>query len=637
MSSTFWDYLVRTAARITDRALEGIETLDKWGKQREWRLREFFVMMGLDPIPERCELNPQVLGELSGEGYRVEKVAYQLLPKVWGTAHIYRPDPMPEGKLPAVLYVCGHRPIGTHGYQEHAIMWARRGYICLVFDTIEQGDNPGDHHGIYHGRRYDLISLGYTPAGGELWNSIRALDLLLSLPEVDEGRVGATGISGGGAHSLFLAVADERVGAVASVAGTDSIKTLVAHRHVWHHCDCMMLFNIFQRDTSELIALIAPRPLLLCFARQDSLFTPDGWRTMFEKIRRIYALYGEEERCQLFDYPGPHAYRPETVETINRWFDRYVAGEERPMLGLEGEEHDEKDTSVFHGAPPEEDRLDLLPELISPRGRVRLPERPEEWPGIREEAKHKLLEAPLSWLRRSEERLSMERIGDYLAGERRYLIYQGEIEDVGVWLEAMLPEKPTGKVVIGIVRPGESIPGVLGRLGGACGPHGYVAFEPRGTGLSALDRSNSLDFRHAMRSGLWIGLTWPLVAIHDILRLLDLLRSQPEFEGQKVYLYGKGEAGVACIYAAALNESVAGVVADSVPTTHLDGGHIIGILRVLDIPQALGLIAPRPVGLISFGPYMSLWTERLYQRLGIPERFMRGDLRGVMRGMLRDP
>ena len=62
---------------------------------------------------------------------------------------------------------------------------------------------------------------------------------MLSLPEVDEDRVGATGISGGGAHSLFLAVADERIKTVASVAGTDCVKTLVGHRHVWGHCDCM--------------------------------------------------------------------------------------------------------------------------------------------------------------------------------------------------------------------------------------------------------------------------------------------------------------------------------------------------------------------------------------------------------------
>ena len=321
-------------------------------------------------------------------------MAYQILPDVWGAAHIYRPDPMPEGKLPAVLYVCGHIAIGTHGFQEHPIMWARKGYVCLIFDTIEQGDNPGDHHGIYDGKRLDWFSLGYTPAGGELWNSMRALDLLLSLPEVDEDRVGATGISGGGAHSLFLAVADERIKTVASVAGTDCVKTLVGHRHVWGHCDCMFPLNLYRRDASEFLALIAPRPLLLCFAREDSLYTPEGWRGMFEKVRKVYELYGEGEKCQLFEYPGPHAYSPEAVRVINDWFDRFVAGERKPKGELRGEERTEPETSVFHGAPTEVDRLDILPQLLARRGRVRLPEGPKDWLGIREEVVRKLVEGP---------------------------------------------------------------------------------------------------------------------------------------------------------------------------------------------------------------------------------------------------
>jgi len=625
MGGTFWDYIARTATRITERAFEGIKTLQDWRGERDGRLKEFMKMMGLDPMPEKCDLDPQTLGEFPGEGYRVEKVAYRILPEVWGTAHIYRPDPMPDGKLPAVLYVCGHRPIGTHGYQPHGIMWAKRGYLCLSFDTIEQGDNPGDHHGLYYGERFDWVSLGYTPAGGELWNSIRALDLLLSLPEVNPDKVGATGISGGGAHSLFLAVADERVKAVASVAGTDSIETLVGHGHAWGHCDCMMLFNIYQRDTSEFFALIAPRPLLLCFAIHDSLYTPKGWRGMYERIKRIYQLYGQADKCELFEYPGPHSYQPETIETINRWFDEHIAGEEKPMIELGGEEHGERVTSVFNGAPPEPDRLDLLPELITRRGRVRLPSSQEEWEETKRELRHRLIETPLSWIERSDEELSMEMIGDYMAGERRYLVYQGEIGGMDVWLELITPKEPTDKLLLAVLNPDESVREVMGRVGGG---HAYAVFEPRGAGLSAPNPSNTIDFKHLTRSALWIGLTWTTMAIHDTLKAIRFLRE--EFEERRIFLYGKGDAGVACVYAALLDEEVGGVVADSIPTTHLDGGHIIGILKVLDIPQALGMIAPRPLGLVNFGPYRSLWTERLYERLGVRDRLFIGGLGGAI-------
>jgi dienelactone hydrolase len=630
MGDTLWGYIVRTAARITERAFEGIGTLREWCDERDTRKREFMQMMGLEPMPERCDLDPITLGDFSGRGYRVEKVAYRILPDVWGSAHIYRPDPLPEGKSPAILYLCGHKPIGTHGYQQHGIMWARRGYICLLFDTIEQGDNPGDHHGLYYGRRFDWISLGYTPAGGELWNSIRALDLLLSLPEVDRDRVGATGISGGGAHSLFLAVADERVKAVASVAGTDSIETLVGHRHVWGHCDCMMPFNIYRRDTSELFALIAPRPLLLCFAIHDSLYTPAGWRGMYERIRKIYELYGKPDKCRLFEYPGPHSYQPETIEAISKWFDEHLAGEERPMIGLGEEEHEERTTTVFNGAPPEPDRLCLLPELKTRHGRVRLPSSLDEWEEAKKELRRRLLEAPLNWIERSEERLSMEMIGDYMEGERRHLVYKGEIEGVEVWLELITPKEPMGELVLAVLNPGESVREVMGRVGGW---YPYAVFEPRGAGLSAPDPSNAIDFRHLVRSALWVGLTWTTIAIHDILKAIRFLRG--EFEWRRIFLYGKGDAGVACVYAAALDEEVGGVVADSIPTTHLEGGHIIGILKVLDIPQALGMVAPRYLGLVNFGPYRSLWTERLYDRLGIRDRLFIGGLREAVGRMIR--
>ena len=632
--ASLWDYIVKTAERITEGALRDVGSLDDWLRQRERRLREFLEMMGLWPLPERPDLGPQTLGEFRGEGYRAEKVAYQLLPDVWGTAHIYRPDPLPEGKLPAVLYVCGHKPVGTHGYQEHAILWARRGYVCLIFDTIEQGDNPGNHHGIYDGRRLDWVSLGYTPAGGELWNSIRALDLLLSLPEVDQGRVGATGISGGGAHSLFLAIADERVRAVASVAGTDCVKTLVSHRHVWGHCDCMFPFNLYRRDTSEFLALIAPRPLLLCFAREDSLYTPEGWRGMFERVRKVYELYGEPEKCQLFEYPGPHAYSPEAVERICQWFDRFVAGEERPKVELGGEEQDERATSVFHGAPPDVDRLDILPELLARRGRVRLPKGPDDWPRIREGVVRKLVEGPLRWAVGSEEKFEPLWRGDYLTDGRRHVVVRGEIGGVEVWLEALLPKEPTGKLVLGLAGPDEGAKAVLSRLSGACGPHGACALEPRGSGLTALNPRNSRDYVQALRSALWVGLTPTLLAVHDLLRALEFLRSEEGFEGQKVYLYGRGEAGVACLYVAALDESVAGVVVDSIPVSHAEGAHLIGILRVLDIPQALGLPAPRPVGVVSPGRRLTLWAERLYRRLGAPEGLVVGDLVAVMSRVL---
>ena len=149
-----------------------------------------------------------------------------------------------------------------------------------------------------------------------------------------------------------------------------------------------------------------------------------------------------------------------------------------------------------------------------------------------------------------------------------------------------------------------------------------------------MNRGNWRDYMQALRSALWVGLTPTLLMAHDLLRALDLLQSERGFEGQKVYLYGKGEARVASLYSAILDESISGAVLESIPTSHTEGAHIIGILRVLDIPQAVGLLAPRPVGVVNPGRRLLLWAERLYGRLGLPRRLIVGDLNAVFGRML---
>ena len=95
--------------------------------------------------------------------------------------------------LPAILYVCGHANVvedgvslgNKTGYQHHGVWFARHGYVCLVIDTIQLGEIRGEHHGTYKLGRWWWTSRGYTPAGVEAWNGIRALDYLETRPEVD--------------------------------------------------------------------------------------------------------------------------------------------------------------------------------------------------------------------------------------------------------------------------------------------------------------------------------------------------------------------------------------------------------------------------------------------------------------------
>ncbi|MHB9025372.1 MAG: alpha/beta hydrolase family protein [Armatimonadota bacterium] len=628
MSITLWQFYVDEARRIGERSLRGIDSPAQWQAERPERRRQFLAAMGLDPLPERCDLRATTYGSFAGEGFRAETVAYQLFPDVWCTGNLYRPDPLPAGQLPAVLYLSGHRRIGVLGYQRHAALWAQRGYACLITDTIEQHDNPGDHHQTFRGDRYDFISRGYTAAGGELWSSIRALDLLLSLPEVDPARVGTTGISGGGALSFFLTAADERICAVSTVAGVYTIADLLADRGLECHCDCIFPLNLHGQDSPDFAALIAPRPLQFCFAMEDRLYNPQGIHRLWEKTRDIYRLYGAEEQCALFTYPGPHMYQPETITAINGWFDRYVAGEARPDRPLPETELPERVVTVFNGLPPEPNRLDLLPELMTRQGSLPLPRTAEEWAGTWEEALGALRARVLHWLDRPEKGLQVDTVGEWRTADGDYLVYRGSNGGMEAWAELLLPDAGKHTWVIGVADRGEQLLQVRLRLEGRQTGYGYGAIEPRGAGLAGYDPRNAVSI---IRAGIAVGLTQTLLWIEDISEMLRFFRTLPAGQDARMMLYGRGDAAVACLYAAILDERVAGVVLEDLPASHAQGGHLPAVLGVLDIPQALGLLAPRPVGLVNPRAPLATWPERLYGRLGCPERFITGNtLKGVL-------
>src|SRR2546422_6331917 len=263
-------FLERESREIASKFLAGMETREKWQGQAGERRRQYLEMLGLWPLPEKTPLNPKVTGTHERDGFRVENLHFQSRPGLYVTANLYLPAEVKE-KLPAVLYVCGHSGRGRDGnktaFQHHGMWFATHGFVCLITDTLQLGEVPGIHHGTYNYGRWWWPARGYTPAGVECWNGIRAIDYLQSRPEVDAERIAITGISGGGMASFWVAAADERVKAAVPVSGLSDLETYVVDRVVNGHCDCMFLVNTFKWPTEGIAAMIAPRPLL--FANSD--------------------------------------------------------------------------------------------------------------------------------------------------------------------------------------------------------------------------------------------------------------------------------------------------------------------------------------------------------------------------------
>src|SRR5579871_3784657 len=288
-------YLKREAIELGKHFLDGAVTKGAWQGKRDRLKSEYFEMLGLSPVPEKTPLNVKITGTIEIGGIVIDKLHFQSRPGLYVTGNLYRPKKN-DKKLPAILYVCGHSNKGRDGnktaYQEHGAWFASHGFVCLIIDTLQLGEVAGVHHGTYRLGRWWWQARGYTPAGVECWNGIRAIDYLVSRPDVDAERIGVTGISGGGAAAIWIAAADERVKCAVPVSGMSDLESYVKHKVINGHCDCMFLYNTYQWDWTTIAALVAPRPLMFANSDADPIFPMDGNRRIIKKLDKIYAMYG---------------------------------------------------------------------------------------------------------------------------------------------------------------------------------------------------------------------------------------------------------------------------------------------------------------------------------------------------------
>jgi dienelactone hydrolase len=307
-------HLTLEAARLSEHIHEGAESKEDWESKREVLKREYFDMLGLWPLPERTPLNTKVTGTIERDGFRVEKLHFQSRPGLYVTGNLYLPSKI-EGKLPAVLYVCGHANKGRDGnktaFQHHGMWFATHGYVCLVIDSLQLGEIAGIHHGTYRENRWWWQSAGYTPAGVECWNGTRAIDYLISRPEVDADKIAVTGISGGGAATFWISAADERVKVCVPVSGMSDLESYVVDKVINGHCDCMFFYNTYRWDWSTIASMIAPRAMLFENSGHDPIFPMPANERIRDRLAHLYRWY-ETKPGELFDIgvtPGFVSYQ----------------------------------------------------------------------------------------------------------------------------------------------------------------------------------------------------------------------------------------------------------------------------------------------------------------------------------------
>lgn len=641
-------YLNAETDKLSKKFLDGAKTLDEWKQKRPRLYQEYMDMLGLWPLPEKTPLKATKTGEIEAHGVVVEKIHFQSKPGLYVTGNLYRPKGNANAKrtqLPAIVYVCGHSNRGRDGnktaFQDHGFWFANHGYVCLVLDTLQLGEIPGVHHGTY-GRPWISIkkfqdsnpnavypkdvpenrfwwhSLGYSSAAVECWNGIRAIDYLCTREDVDPDKIGVTGISGGGAATFWIAAADERVKVAVPVSGMADLESYVKNKVINGHCDCMFLYNTYQWDWTTIAALVAPRPMLFANSDKDPIFPMDANRRVYTKLQTIYGMYGVEKAVGEYVSQGGHDYRPDLRKAIFHFFNVHlkrmptaVVEDSAKYEPLEG-----KKLRVFPtDADLPKDALNArVDETFIPAAKVKLPEKGKfaEWK-----------KGMIAKLREQSFRSLPDPIpaAEYVRTDRTKVDFykvDGTYEFSG---GGGLLSDPRGNGNLTLIDIEKDDVKELFALMKHCEGDSF-AYGTSGRGI-AFPWSEKSPPNFVTRSHVLLGRTIDAGSVFDRAALAKWLASTERGKKSRLRVLGKGNGGMIGAYAALFEPSIKEVVVIDPPKSHKEGPHFLNVLRVLDIPEALGLLAPTPLTIIGGNDPAFDRTAEIYRLAGAADKLTR--------------
>ncbi|MFI5460979.1 MAG: alpha/beta hydrolase family protein, partial [Isosphaerales bacterium] len=336
-----------------------------WRDRAEHVREQMRVALGLWPMFPRTPLYPKIYGKLDRGDYTIEKVVLETFPGFTLSGNLYRPATR-SGKVPGILCPHGHWADGRVNpeVQQRCIRWAKLGCAVFLYDMVGYNDSKPFTHAFLNDR---LRRWGLSLPTLQTWNSIRALDWLTSLSDVDAERIGCTGESGGGTQTFLLTALDERIKVSAPV--------VMVSDTFQGGCVCENAAGLrHMTDNVEFAALCAPRPLILVGASGD--WTAKTMTRSYPAIRGVYSLIGSIDRvsAQVFDFP--HNYNQTSRNAVYAAMGHLLLGIDDRASTREGSQQPEKpeDLVTFnaqHPAPADRKTPEQLEaHLIASLGRL---------------------------------------------------------------------------------------------------------------------------------------------------------------------------------------------------------------------------------------------------------------------------
>lgn len=616
------EYLTKIVDRqfaVRDSILSGLHTEQEW----DWRagmIRDS-MLSWTGPFPERNPLNARITGRLERDGYVVEKILFESRPDFLVSANLYLPDNAVY-PCPAILNVIGHSPTGKarDKVQKRSIAQARKGFVVLTLDCLGQGERlpPAYRHlGPAPGHTHNILGRQAFICGTHLfnlmvWDAVRAVDYLISRPEVDPENICVTGCSGGGMMSTYLLPFEPRI----KVAVPACNPNTWSHRvHAGLATDSeQVFFGAFSAGIDprgDPLFVHVPGPLMINATSEDNLNPPFGVWELSTWLYKSYAAHGAHEKFTTTMVRAPHGYNLEQRELAYSWMLRWTGGDAADFW--EGEIAIDKEEDLWATAggnvflePASREPQELILDYLEEHRAV--------WEGITEKADleihRKRLERSIKKVLHADLDHSAVKgsIGESYMMEnlvvRPFIVEPEEgILLPGVLLEPRMADEFRGTILY-ISEDGKSeileemgiVTGLLGKGYRVC------AADLRGTGETLPDMA---------------GKFWDFLAGRPIFgqRVMDVLALSHWLKGaeagaSQIKIWGKGMGALYGSFAGVMDRNISGFVFEE-PLISFEslvrvkvpeyGNEILlpGILQVFDMPQVYQSLAPRPVNLIN--------------------------------------
>jgi cephalosporin-C deacetylase-like acetyl esterase len=602
----------------------------KEAEQRQAQVRTTILKL-IGGLPDRNGPVPvKQFGSVPGDGFHVEKIAYQSLPDFYVTANVFVPN-SGSGPFPAIIVTPGHGA-GKQSEYNWGANFARAGIVALTIDPIGQGERMQHYDSELESSKIERLgehehaSLSTELIGDHVSryfinDGMRGMDYLIQRNDVDAKHIGAFGCSGGGTVTAYLAALDPRISVAATACFITSLKELFPTQGPQDAEQTIPHFAAEGLDFADWVELAAPRPYAIVSTTED-MFPYAGAKQTYEEAKRFYDLYGAGENLQWITGPGGHGNLGPISSQILSFLSQHLKGDSSPV---EFKQFRPQDADDLIATPTGQISTSLNSKTVEWLNRVRAAGKIPVTHNIDSSAALAVFQEKI--------RTTIRQIAAIVAQpgpspavtilkDERRQGYRAQTLSIQVEPSFELnavqaiqdtPGPKTAVVILDelpVVRTATS-PDFTALVNSG---HNVIALQSRGTPIDAQD-GQSTQFALGPYMGvnlraIIVGKTLVGMRADDVIRVVNWLSSRVDIDSKSITIYGKGAFGMVALHAAAVDPRIARVMVESSLVSYrtaldaplhrnLSEITIPGVLNHYDVSELLEAIAPRAVTLLN--------------------------------------